>query len=118
LILDVVADVLRHQPAYGHVRIEGHTDNRGDHDANVALSQGRAQACLEYLVGKGIARERLAAQGFGPDRPLDPGRGRAAEARNRRVEFIVESTAPSAPAAAAPAAPAPAADAPAATPTP
>jgi outer membrane protein OmpA-like peptidoglycan-associated protein len=113
LILDVVADVLRHQPTYGHVRIEGHTDNRGDHDANVALSQGRAQACLDYLVSKGIARERLAAQGFGPDRPLDNGRGRAAEARNRRVEFIVETTAPS---TAAPAAPATAAPTPAPTP--
>ncbi len=118
LILDVVASVLQHQPSYGHVRIEGHTDNRGDRTANVALSQGRAQACLDYLVGKGIARERLAAQGFGPDRPIDQGRGRAAQARNRRVEFIVEATAtsvsPAAPAAPAPAAPAPAAPAPAA----
>ncbi len=93
LILDVIAAVLHHQPSYGHVRIEGHTDNRGDHDANVALSQARAQACLDYLLTKGIVATRLAAQGFGPDRPLSTGTSRRAQAANRRVEFIVETAA-------------------------
>ena len=124
LILDVIAAVLAHNPAYAHVRIEGHTDNRGDHDANVTLSQGRAQACLDYLVTKTIAATRMSAQGFGPDRPLDTGRGARSQARNRRVEFIIETAATTAPApdaatpaatpAAAPATAAPAAAAPAA----
>jgi outer membrane protein OmpA-like peptidoglycan-associated protein len=90
-ILDVVAQILARNPTFRHVRVEGHTDNAGNRDANVTLSQNRAQACVDYLVGKGIARDRLSAQGFGPDRPIDTGRGRRAMARNRRVEFHIET---------------------------
>ncbi len=92
-LLDNVARVLAAHPEIIRVRIEGHTDARGDHDKNLALSQARADSVMQYLIGKGIDASRLTAQGFGPDRPVVPdARTRADHARNRRVEFNIEGT--------------------------
>jgi outer membrane protein OmpA-like peptidoglycan-associated protein len=93
-ILDAVATILQRNPNYRRVRVEGHTDNRGPADRNRELSMDRAQACVEYLVEKGIATERLYAQGFGPDRPLEDNETREGRAANRRVEFHIEPVAP------------------------
>lgn len=68
------------------VRIEGHTDSSGGRAMNVALSQRRAQAVADFLIGQGIAAERLEVRGYGYDRPL-PGR-RASDGNNRRVEAV------------------------------
>nr|WP_243452760.1 OmpA family protein [Polymorphobacter multimanifer] len=66
--------------------IEGHTDSSGDRATNMALSQARAEAVVNYLAAKGIDRARLVAQGFGYDKPLS---GRSAgDPANRRVEVV------------------------------
>ncbi len=64
--------------------IEGHTDLRGGRAINNALSAKRAQAVVNYLVGQGVARDRLEARGFGSSVPL-PGH-RVTDPANRRVE--------------------------------
>ena len=56
----------------------------------VELSQRRAKWVREYLVGKGIASERLDSAGFGIERPIDTNDTPAGRANNRRVEFVVE----------------------------
>jgi OOP family OmpA-OmpF porin len=86
-LLDEVASVLAKNPTLGPVLIEGHTDNKGSRNYNVDLSQRRAKAVLEYLVGKGIERKRLSAKGFGFDRPITSNATPLGRAKNRRVEF-------------------------------
>jgi outer membrane protein OmpA-like peptidoglycan-associated protein len=68
------------------VRIEGHTDSSGSRATNMSLSQRRAQAVADYLVGQGVPLERLEVRGLGPDQPL-PGRP-ASAGENRRVEAV------------------------------
>jgi outer membrane protein OmpA-like peptidoglycan-associated protein len=87
-ICDAVVAVLDENPAI-KVRIEGHTDSRGKADYNRKLSESRAKAVLKYLVDKGIDPDRLTAQGFGPDRPIDTNDTRKGRAKNRRVEFHI-----------------------------
>ena len=76
------------------VEIRAHTDSRGDAEANRAASQRRANAVLTYLVGKGIARGRLRATGYGESQPLNECRDgivctEAEYRKNRRTEFRV-----------------------------
>ncbi|MFS0738583.1 OmpA family protein [Sphingomonas sp. 1P06PA] len=66
--------------------VEGHTDGVGNRDANLRLSQARAELVADYLRSLGIDGGRLEAKGYGPDKPL-PGRGVMAPA-NRRVQFV------------------------------
>jgi outer membrane protein OmpA-like peptidoglycan-associated protein len=73
------------------VRIEGHTDNRGGANLNQALSQQRADAVLQALVQRGVARARITAVGMGADRPVAPNDTPQGRARNRRVEVILEA---------------------------
>ena len=54
------------------------------------LSQQRADSARGYLIGRGVAAQRLTAKGYGPDKPLVEGTSPEARAKNRRVEFIVE----------------------------
>ncbi|HWV39449.1 MAG TPA: OmpA family protein [Vulgatibacter sp.] len=88
-ILDQVAATLLANPKVRRVRIEGHTDSVGSAAYNRTLSQRRAAAVLRYLVTKGVARDRLEAKGFGPDRPVTTNATPLGRAKNRRVEFIV-----------------------------
>jgi outer membrane protein OmpA-like peptidoglycan-associated protein len=88
-LLDKVANTLRNNPGIQLVRIEGHTDNIGGAARNLRLSLDRAQAVLDYLVKRGVARERLTAAGYGDRRPKAPNTSTANRAANRRVEFIV-----------------------------
>jgi peptidoglycan-associated lipoprotein len=52
------------------IELDAHTDSRGSADHNRDLAQRRAQSCVDYLISKGIAKERLVAKGFGEDKPL------------------------------------------------
>ncbi|MBW2731597.1 MAG: OmpA family protein [Deltaproteobacteria bacterium] len=69
------------------LKIRGHTDNTGKHEANVELSRNRAEAVKAYLVKKGIAAERLSTEGLGPDEPVADNKKSAGRAKNRRIEF-------------------------------
>lgn len=71
------------------VVIEGHCDERGTVEFNLALGERRAQAVRDYLVTLGVAQERLTTVSLGKERPLDPGHDEAAWARNRRAHFVV-----------------------------
>lgn len=68
--------------------IEGHTDNAGDAQANLALSARRAEAVKAYLVSKGIDADRLATKGFGATKPAAPNTTAEGRQQNRRVELV------------------------------
>ncbi|WP_430815653.1 OmpA family protein [Carboxylicivirga sp. RSCT41] len=68
--------------------VEGHTDSDGNDASNQKLSEERAAAVKNTLVGKGIAAERLSTSGFGESKPIDTNSTPEGKANNRRVEFI------------------------------
>jgi outer membrane protein OmpA-like peptidoglycan-associated protein len=92
-LLDDVASVLNEHTEIAQVRVEGHSDARGNADRNLDLSKRRAQAVMGFLVGKGVAASRLQAEGYGEMRPLNADAKTASDhEQNRRVEFhIVQS---------------------------
>ncbi|MEZ4241540.1 MAG: OmpA family protein [Myxococcota bacterium] len=89
-ILDDAVAVLRDYPQIRRLRIEGHTDEQGPAEYNLALSRSRAEAVRTYFVEHGIAADRLSAEGFGESRPVAAGHDAASFAKNRRTEFYVE----------------------------
>jgi OmpA-OmpF porin, OOP family len=88
-ILRAVAMTIQQSPTIALVEVQGHTDERGSAAYNLDLSQRRAQSVLEFLVGEGVARDRLRARGYGETRPLVDGHGEEAWTANRRVQFIL-----------------------------
>jgi outer membrane protein OmpA-like peptidoglycan-associated protein len=89
-LLSEIADVLLRNPQAAHVQVQGHTDNVGDPEANLTLSQQRAEAVVQWLVSAGVGTDRLEAKGYGDSRPLVPNLTPGNRARNRRVQFIVK----------------------------
>ncbi|RZL38037.1 MAG: DUF4892 domain-containing protein [Rubrivivax sp.] len=87
--LDQMAAVLKAQPAL-RVFIVGHTDNAGSLDANVKLSQGRAQAVVAALTQRGIPANRLAAHGNANYAPVASNASDDGRAKNRRVEMVLQ----------------------------
>jgi peptidoglycan-associated lipoprotein len=71
------------------VSIEGHCDERGTVDYNLALGEQRARAARDYLVNLGVAGERLTTVSYGKERPLDPASNESAWRKNRRAHFVV-----------------------------
>jgi peptidoglycan-associated lipoprotein len=71
------------------VTIEGHCDERGTVEYNLALGEQRARAARDYLASLGVAADRMRTVSFGKERPLDTGQNEAAYARNRRAHFVV-----------------------------
>jgi outer membrane protein OmpA-like peptidoglycan-associated protein len=90
-LLDQVAKVLREHPDIQRVRIEGHSDSRGSAALNRRLSKERAESVRAYLVKQGVEASRLAAEGYGPDRPVASNDSAEGRASNRRVEFLITS---------------------------
>lgn len=87
-LLDGVAAQLD-QRAQLKLEVGGHTDDRGSDSYNQDLSQRRAQAVVDYLVGQGVAPERLTAVGYGEAQPADTNDTDEGRERNRRVELKV-----------------------------
>lgn len=71
------------------VLIEGHCDERGTEEYNLALGERRANAAKEYLVTLGINESRLSTISYGEEKPLDPEHNEIAWAKNRRVHFAI-----------------------------
>ncbi len=71
------------------VLVEGHCDERGTNEYNVALGERRAKMALNYLVSLGVARNRLEMKSWGEERPLSRGSGENAWTQNRRAEFVI-----------------------------
>jgi outer membrane protein OmpA-like peptidoglycan-associated protein len=86
--LNNVVDFLKWNPSL-KLEIGGHTDSEGPDDFNLILSQGRAQAVVDYLITQGINKSQLTAVGYGETKPLDKRDTKSAKAINRRVEFTV-----------------------------
>jgi peptidoglycan-associated lipoprotein len=87
-VLQRNAEWLRRHPRV-KMSIEGHCDERGTEEYNMALGQRRAEAVKSYLVSLGISSNRLSTISYGEERPADPGHSETAWAKNRRVEFSV-----------------------------
>ncbi|HEY6871312.1 MAG TPA: peptidoglycan-associated lipoprotein Pal [Geobacteraceae bacterium] len=74
-----------------NVRVEGHCDERGSDEYNLALGEKRAKAALDYLVAMGVPASTVSFISYGKEKPADPGHDEAAWAKNRRDEFVIVS---------------------------
>ena len=84
------AALMRKYPSWV-VTVEGHCDQRGTAEYNLALGERRALAAKNYLVTLGIPAERLRTVSYGKEFPFDPGQGEASWAKNRRAHFVITS---------------------------
>jgi peptidoglycan-associated lipoprotein len=82
------AEVLKRYPSWV-VTIEGHCDERGTAEYNLALGERRAVAVRTYLVSLGIPADRLRTVSYGKEFPFDTGHNDAAWAKNRRAHFVI-----------------------------
>lgn len=87
--LEAVAKVLVDHPEIKRLRIEAHTDDRGDPKANKKLSGDRANAVMKWLISKGIDASRLLAEGQGSDKPTDTNETEIGRSNNRRLELHI-----------------------------
>jgi outer membrane protein OmpA-like peptidoglycan-associated protein len=89
--LNELSDFLRDNPTVS-IRITGHTDNVGSDKANMTLSEGRAKAVRSEIIKRGIAAERIEAEGKGETEPIADNATEEGRAQNRRVEFTIIAT--------------------------
>jgi peptidoglycan-associated lipoprotein len=73
------------------IQVEGHCDQRGGIQYNIALGEKRANAVRKYLMDLGVGGDRITTISFGKERPVDPGTTEDAYAKNRRANFVVTS---------------------------
>ncbi len=89
-------DILRKKAAFLKtsaslkVTIEGHCDERGTNEYNLALGEARARSAKAFLTDLGISASRIATISYGEERPLAKGQGEDAYAKNRRAHFVIE----------------------------
>src|ERR1700687_5688944 len=87
-VLDANAAILKRYPGWT-VTIEGHCDERGTAEYNLALGERRAVAARAYLVSLGLSADRLRTVSYGKEFPFDPGHDEPAFAKNRRAHFVI-----------------------------
>lgn len=85
----VVADYMKKHPQT-KMQVEGHCDERGTAEYNMALGERRATAVVSYLVSLGVPKGSLSTVSFGEEKPLDPGHNEDAWAKNRRAHFVLK----------------------------
>ena len=71
-----------------NLEVQGHTDNKGSEKKNKKLSETRANAVVQYLIKKGVAKDRLRAVGYGSEMPIADNNTAEGRAENRRVELV------------------------------
>lgn len=71
------------------VTVEGHCDERGTNEYNMALGERRAKSAQKFLTAQGVAASRSTTVSYGEEMPLDPGHNEAAWAKNRRAHFRI-----------------------------
>ncbi len=86
--LEQNAAILKKYPSWA-ITIEGHCDERGTAEYNLALGERRAIAARTYLVSLGISADRIRTVSYGKEFPFDPGHDEAAWAKNRRAHFVI-----------------------------
>lgn len=86
--LDKVVELMTLNPTM-HIELGGHTDNVGNSAFNQKLSEQRAKAVYDYLIGKGISNSRLSYKGYGPSRPIADNSTEEGRSQNRRTEFTI-----------------------------
>ena len=84
--IDKLAEEMKKNPAM-KIEIAGHTDNVGDANVNLQVSQKRASAIKTYLVEKGISEKRMIAKGYGKTAPVGDNNTEEGRSRNRRIEI-------------------------------
>lgn len=89
-VLNANAEIMKKYPTWV-ITIEGHADERGTAEYNLALGERRALAARNYLVSLGIPADRLRTVSYGKEFPFDPARTEEAFAKNRRAHFVVTS---------------------------
>ena len=87
-VLQSNADVLKKYPSW-QITIEGHCDERGTAEYNLALGERRAVAARTYLVSLGISADRIKTVSYGKEFPFDPAHNEGAWSKNRRAHFVV-----------------------------
>jgi len=90
MIVTSNAQVLKKYPSWA-ITVEGHCDERGTAEYNIALGELRAVAVKNYLVSLGIAPNRILTVSYGKEFPFDAGHNDAAWAKNRRAHFVITS---------------------------
>lgn len=88
-ILSAVADYMKKNRG-ARLQIEGHSDERGTSEYNMALGDRRAESTRAYLTSLGVPASALSTVSFGKERPLDQGHNEDAWAKNRRAHFVVK----------------------------
>lgn len=83
------ADWLVANPRWS-VAVEGHCDERGTIEYNIALGDRRARTVRDYLASLGVAPDRIRVVSYGEENPVEPGHDESAWAKNRRAEFVIE----------------------------
>ena len=86
-VLKKKADWLRRNPGYS-LKVEGHADERGTNEYNLALGERRASSAKKFLATLGIAENRISIISYGEERPANPGNGESAWAENRRGVLV------------------------------
>ncbi|MEK6706800.1 MAG: OmpA family protein [Bdellovibrionota bacterium] len=89
-VLKSNADIIKAKPSV-RIQIEGHCDQRGGIQYNIALGEKRANATKKYLEDLSISGERITTISFGKERPLDQDTTEAAYTKNRRANFVITS---------------------------
>jgi len=89
-ILDQNAALLKKYPNI-RIQVEGHCDERGTVEYNLALGERRANSAKNYLISHGVPPSRISTISYGKEKPLDPGHNEQAWAKNRRAHTIITS---------------------------
>lgn len=86
-VVDQIVNLLKNNTDL-KIQVQGHTDDVGEDEANMKLSEQRAQAVMNAIVSQGIENQRLTAAGFGEKKPIADNKTEDGRAKNRRVELV------------------------------